>query len=116
VAGKAAARIHPEDGRLLVEGTITYDNIVEVTRAGEAAIKTNDIQIDLEGITEVDSSAVSMLLEWTRTAQMYGRKVEFVNLPGNLADLVELYDVGNMVPVCSTRKNLFVKLTDSVLS
>jgi|GEM_PF-948085 len=54
--------------------------------------------IDLAGVTWVDSSAVSMLLEWMRTAQTYDRRIEFINLPSNLADLIELYDVGSLIP------------------
>jgi len=39
-----------------------------------------------------------MLLEWMRTAQTYDRRIEFINLPSNLADLIELYDVGSLIP------------------
>ena len=91
-------RIHLEGNCLFIGGPITYDNVVEVTRAGEAAIKADDMLVDLTGVTQVDSSAVSMLLEWMRTTQTYGRRTEFVNLPSNLADLIELYDVGSLLP------------------
>lgn len=106
MAGKADARIHLEGDRLFVEGSITYGNTVEVIRAGKESIKAGDVLVDLAGVAQVDSSAVSMLLEWTRTAQVHGRKIEFVNLPGNLADLIELYDVGNMVPVRCPEKSV----------
>jgi len=86
------ARIRLEGNRLFVGGPVTYDNVVE------AAIKADDMLIDLAGVTWVDSSAVSMLLEWMRTAQTYDRRIEFINLPSNLADLIELYDVGSLIP------------------
>lgn len=80
------ARIRLEGNRLFVGGPVTYDNVVEVIRTGDAAIKADDMLIDLAGVTWVDSSAVSMLLEWMRTAQTYDRRIEFINLPSNLAD------------------------------
>lgn len=92
------ARIRLEGNRLFVGGPVTYDNVVEVIRTGDAAIKADDMLIDLAGVTWVDSSAVSMLLEWMRTTQTYGRRIEFINLPSNLADLIELYDVGSLIP------------------
>ncbi|HRN81191.1 STAS domain-containing protein [Nitrosomonas europaea] len=92
------ARIRLEGNRLFVGGPVTYDNVVEVIRTGDAAIKADDMLIDLAGVTWVDSSAVSMLLEWMRAAQTYGRRIEFINLPSNLADLIELYDVGSLIP------------------
>ena len=92
------AHIRLEGACLFVSGPVTYDNVVEVTRAGGVAIKAEDMLIDLAGVTQVDSSAVSMLLEWMRTTQTYGRRIEFINLPSNLADLIELYDVGSLIP------------------
>lgn len=91
-------RIHLEGNRLFIGGSITYDNVVEVARTGGAAIKADDMLVDLTGVTRVDSSAVSMLLEWMRTTQIYGRRIEFINLPSNLADLIELYGVDSLIP------------------
>jgi len=98
-AGKTDAHIRLEGPRLLVGGPVTYDTVTGIARAGEAAIKTSAVLVDLAEITQVDSSAVSMLLEWVRKAQAYGQKIRFINLPVNLASLVELYDVNDLIPV-----------------
>ncbi len=97
MAGETDIRIHLEGNRLFIGGPITYDNVVEVIRTGETVIKADDMLVDLAGVTRVDSSAVSMLLEWIRTAQAHGRRIEFINLPVNLAALIELYDVGSLI-------------------
>jgi len=90
--------IRREEDRLFVYGSITCDNVVAVTRIGAAAIQSGARVIDLAGIIQVDSSAVSMLLEWVRTMQLHDRQIEFINLPANLAGLVELYDVSHLIP------------------
>ncbi|SFU76897.1 phospholipid transport system transporter-binding protein [Nitrosomonas eutropha] len=94
-----------EEGRLFVRGPVTYDNVVGITRAGVAAIKLDNGVINLAEVTQVDSSAVSMLLEWVRAAQIHGRKIEFINLPANLAGLIELYDVDALIPSGCTGKS-----------
>lgn len=102
MTGKADTYIRLEGTRLLVGGSVTYDTVAEVARAGEAIIKTDDMLIDLMEVAQVDSSAVSMLLEWVRKSQTYGRKIRFINLPENLVSLVELYDVSDLIPAVAT--------------
>lgn len=97
--------IRVEKDRLFIHGPIIYDNAVEVTRAGVVAIKLDNRVIDLAEVTQVDSSAVSMLLEWVRATQIHGRKIEFINLPGNLVGLIELYDVDTLIPSGCTGKS-----------
>jgi phospholipid transport system transporter-binding protein len=45
----------------------------------------------------VDSAAVSLLLEWQRTARAANRRIEFVNLPENLKSLAALYGVSELL-------------------
>lgn len=90
--------IRVEADRLVVYGAIVYDHVVEVTHTGIVAVKHDKNVIDLAAITQVDSSAVSMLLEWTRTAASRQQKITFINLPENLASLVELYGVNDLIP------------------
>ena len=65
--------------------------------AGERAINGSGVTIDLAGITEVDSTAVSLLLEWRRQATAAGRSIRYVNLPANLKSLAELYGVSELL-------------------
>jgi len=51
------------------------------------------VTLDLSGLTEVDSAAVSLLLEWRRAAQRDRRTIDYVNLPANLKSLATLYGV-----------------------
>jgi phospholipid transport system transporter-binding protein len=67
--------------------------LAESTRLFPAA----DVVVDLSGVTEVDSAAVSLLLEWRRTAQAAARRIEFVNIPANLQSLADLYGVSELL-------------------
>jgi phospholipid transport system transporter-binding protein len=94
---------------LQLEGGMTFDTlngILEQTAAFVARVDLPDcLSIDLSKVGEVDSSAVALLLRWRREAQRLGKRVEFINLPANLAALAALYGVADIVqpeqPACS---------------
>ena len=52
--------------------------------------------VDLSGVTEADSSTVSLLLEWRR--QVQSDVLRFTNLPPALKSLAELYGVADLIP------------------
>lgn len=83
--------------RLAIAGPLTVDSARAILEEGSAhlgEIKT----IDLAGVTEVDSSAVSVILEWQReAARRSNAGLRFENLPGNLRNLVDLYGVAELI-------------------
>jgi len=89
--------IECREGRCSVRGPITINNVVALLADGNRMFTEPEVTIDLDGVTEVDSSAVSLLLEWRREAGRPGRSVHFVHLPGNLRSLAKLYGVTEML-------------------
>jgi phospholipid transport system transporter-binding protein len=59
----------------------------------------SNLVVDLSGVSEVDSSALSLLLEWQRTARAAGRVIAFTHLPANLKSLADLYGVSELLGV-----------------
>lgn len=49
--------------------------------------------IDLASVAEVDSSIVSMLLEWLREAKRRKIQMRFINIPESVKSLMQLYGV-----------------------
>ena len=86
-----------KDGRCSVQGPITMDNVVSLLEQGRDQLAAAPATIDLSGVTEVDSSALSLLLEWRRDAARSGRSVRFEGLPRNLQSLAELYGVTELL-------------------
>ncbi|UCF74715.1 MAG: STAS domain-containing protein [Betaproteobacteria bacterium] len=89
--------IECREGRCSVQGPITINNVVALLADGNGLFTEREITVDLNGVTEVDSSAVSLLLEWRREAGRHGRRIQFVNLPANLTSLAKLYGVTEML-------------------
>lgn len=65
--------------------------------AGLQAISSGQEDIDLAGLTSVDSSAVAVLLAWRRAAQEKGATLRFQSIPQNLHSLIHLYGVDELI-------------------
>lgn len=85
--------------KLSVQGPITIANVVEVIEQGVNLFDRTNLIIDLAQVTEVDSSAVSMLLDWQRKALNNNQRLCFLNMPENLKNLTQLYGVAELVPL-----------------
>lgn len=85
--------IEQDGNRLQVTGEITLDNVQYVLQKGIGLLTAPETVIDLSGVTDTDSSAVSLLLAWMRAAASRGIQLQFVHIPASLASLASLYGV-----------------------
>jgi phospholipid transport system transporter-binding protein len=77
--------------------TLTVNNARTALDAGLRAIHNGQTEIDLAGLTVVDSAAVATLLEWKRAASRKGQALAFRNLPASLVSIARLYDVAELL-------------------
>lgn len=96
-AGKIAEVYPREDSGLAVSGAVTIESVVAVMEGGIASFDRNELAIDLAAITEVDSSAVSLLLEWKREALRRKCQLLFANIPQKLQTLLRLYGISEFI-------------------
>jgi phospholipid transport system transporter-binding protein len=68
-----------------------------VLEEGNRLFAADRVTLDLAAVTEVDSAAVSLLLEWRRAAGRSNQRIEFINLPDNLKSLAKLYGVTELI-------------------
>ncbi len=93
--------ISREDGRLALSGRLTIDTTPALYRTGAQMLENDDLLVDLAAVEAVDSSAVSMLLGWSRVAQSRGRSLRVAGWPEGLVSLADLYGVLEMLPQSS---------------
>lgn len=94
------AQITQEDNCWRVSGPMTVDQ-VNALLAESRALSTPK-EIDLGQVSDVDTTAVSLLFEWQRQAQAQKSKITFSNLPDNLVSLAKLYGVSELIPQASS--------------
>jgi phospholipid transport system transporter-binding protein len=85
------------EDRCTIEGPVTADNVLSLLAQGAQQLTGPRMTVDLSGVTEVDSTALSLLLEWRREAIRNGREVRFRNLPASMTSLAELYGVTELL-------------------
>jgi len=90
-----------EGDRLLVRGAITLADVTRWREAGLKEIDRDGLTIDLGGVEEADSSALSLLLEWHREAKARGFRVTYANLPANMRSLADVYGVLELIPMAA---------------
>lgn len=84
--------------RLRVQGAVTMDNVKSLLEAGLQQLNPELKEIDFSGLEEVDSSAISMVLEWLRVSQSRDLQLRLVNMPDNMKSLASLYGVLELIP------------------
>lgn len=93
-----AAEVVLSDGsKLSVKGSVTINNVVALVAQGIALLDSDNLVVDLTQVTEVDSSAICMLLEWQREAGRRNCRMCFANTPHNLKSLAQLYGVAELI-------------------
>ena len=85
------------DGRCTLSGPVTMRNVTAVLEESGRLFSGPRVVVDLGGVTDLDSAAVSLLLEWRRGARAANREIEFVNVPANLKSLADLYGVSELL-------------------
>ena len=88
--------IERQGNEVRVTGAVTIANAAAVAEAGKQELNA-DITFDLAGVTEVDSTALSVLFEWQRAAKQKNIKVLFRNLPSSVQSLASLYGVADLL-------------------
>jgi phospholipid transport system transporter-binding protein len=89
--------IECREDHCIVQGPVTADNVVSLLAQGAERLNRPSMTVDLSGVTEVDSSALSLLLEWRRAAERSGRTIRYRNLPASLKSLAELYGITELL-------------------
>jgi phospholipid transport system transporter-binding protein len=80
-----------------VAGTLTIENATAVCAAMKHELGTGSLAFDLGGLTEVDSSALSVMFEMRREAHRHQSEVSFLNIPASLQSLAALYGVTELL-------------------
>ena len=86
---------------LQIDGALNFESMPRILEetALYAAQETlpSCLAIDLANVTDIDSSAVALLLHWRREATRLGKALRYVHLPQNLVTLAQLYGVDEMI-------------------
>jgi len=90
-----------EGETLLLEGPVTLETVPGLVSVAEQHFRQGAGVIDLAGVTEVDSAAVALALEWVRQAERASVKLRLLNVPASIQNLAKLYGVSELLQPAS---------------
>jgi len=83
-------------------GDVLMQNANAILAQSEILSMGDKVEVDFSGTTNIDTSALSLIMEWQRRAMASKCKVSFANIPPNLKSLAELYGVTAFIPLAKT--------------
>jgi phospholipid transport system transporter-binding protein len=86
-----------EGDALILDGPVTLQTVAELVGAAEEHFREGAQVVDFSGVTEVDSSAIALALEWQRQAAKHERTLRFEALPAAMQNLARLYGVSEIL-------------------
>ncbi len=78
-------------------GEVLINTVIPLLEASQAMPILANTKIDFFGVTDIDTSTISLILEWKRRALKENQVIQFVNLPTNLNSLTQLYGVAELI-------------------
>ncbi len=94
--------IRREGDSLILEGAVTLDTVPGLIGAAEEHLRQGARVVDFRDVTEVDSAAVALAIEWLRKASESGTGLRLANLPAAMQNLAKLYGVSELLQSASS--------------
>ncbi len=85
------------DNRWNLNGDVVIGTVKSILTKSELLPINQDTVIDFEQVTDIDTTAISLILEWKRRAIKENQVLNIINLPANLNSLVQLYGVEDLI-------------------
>lgn len=86
-----------EDAVAYPEGALTLAEATRALAEGRQALAQGATVFDLGRVSQVDSSALSLMLSWQREAQAGSIALNFRNIPDSLHSLAHLYGLAELI-------------------
>ena len=87
------------DNKWHVSGDVLMDNASLILTQSDAFKMDGEIEIDFTEVGNVDTAALSLMLEWQRRAAASKCAIKFANLPVNLSSLAVVYGIKDFIPL-----------------
>ena len=75
----------------MLEGDLNFSSVSAMLQSSPTAVTgSQEIRIDLKGVSRADSAGLALLLEWLRTSERAGKAITFTHVPEQLLAISRL--------------------------
>ncbi len=97
----AAATLRRDGAVYRLEGDVTHGSAGRLLAEGLRQFEGERPIVDCSSIRAADSSALSLMLEWSRQLRAQGRGIAFAGIGANLNSLMHLYGIADLIPIAA---------------
>lgn len=83
---------------LKLEGALTMEHAAGYLAEGRRLAAGGPLVVDFSAVSESDSAALALVLDWLRTSAASGGQLRLQATPSGLSSLAELYGVAELLP------------------
>lgn len=80
-----------------LNGDVVVSTASGILTASKSLNMAAGTTIDFAQVKDIDTAAISLILEWQRRALKENQLIKLVNLPVNLVSLAQLYGVADLI-------------------
>lgn len=82
-----------------VFGDVLVHNATQFLTSSATFQMQEEIEVDFSAVDNVDTAALSLMLEWQRRALAENCKIKFTHLPESLSSLADVYGIDDFIPL-----------------
>jgi len=89
-------------GHYILKGQLSFKTVPELWATNKISLfadETDVLDIDLSQLERSDSSGLALLVEWYREAEQDGKKITFLNLPGQMYEMARISGLNEILPL-----------------
>lgn len=86
-----------EGDRLVLEGAVTLGVAAAILAESASLLAEGVAVVDFSGVTNTDSAALALAVEWMCQSAAAGRPLHFANLPESMRNMARLYAVTELL-------------------
>ena len=80
-------------------GILSFRTVPNILQQSKGMFeKHGDVQVDLSEVTKSDSAGVALLVEWMNEAHRHNQKIQFLNIPAQMLDIVRVSSLDQVLP------------------
>ncbi|EGL53734.1 MAG: STAS domain-containing protein [Pseudomonadota bacterium] len=95
-----AIKYEEHSKRFVVTGEMTLESAkIALTESKGVFDAVNDIEIDLQHVTQADSAGLALLVDWMRAAKKAKKSIAFKHLPEQMDAIAKASGLDELLPL-----------------
>lgn len=87
-------------GHYLLAGELSFNTVPDIASGFDEMINdTDELILDLQGVTRTDSAGLALLMEWMRIAHHRHKRIVLRNMPAQMLAVAKVSELDQILPL-----------------